>query len=137
MPSRVFARSAFQAFCKVCADASGGEHARRRENCPLLYGFVETRLREVEKAHEHRDGNLSSSFVDQLHGSSSRVAAPMSPKQVSMQVQSSDPTEHASSPEREGDGTNEAFHAKKSRSGKIGFSFRRRRSSLMSDTAKH
>lgn len=127
--TKVFAKSSFQAFCKVCIDAYGGEHARRRQNCPLLYGFVERRLAEVQKTYEHRDGTIFSHDV--LHTEDRRAVAPTSSKPASGISHPRDPTEHSMGVGKEYEGSSEALHAKKTRSGKIGFPFRRRRSSLM------
>lgn len=128
---RVFAKSSFQAFCKVCIDAYGGEHARRRQNCPLLYEFVEKRLAEVQKAYGHRDGTVFPH--DASHAEDSRVVAPTSAKLASAVAHPRDLTEHSMRVGKEHDDSSEALNGKKTRSGKVGFPFRRRRSSLMSE----
>ncbi|KAL8448940.1 hypothetical protein Emag_003792 [Eimeria magna] len=131
---RVFAKSSFHAFCKVCADASSGEHARRRAQCPLLYSFVEQRLQEVEKAYDRKggagEGSSSSPGHGDPHADSSRLTSPSSasasPHRTkafadSLSGLEKDSHMHAHAPD--------GHHTKRSRSNKLAFSFRKMRSS--------
>lgn len=45
--TKLFARSAFQAFRRTCEAAAGGKLKQRREENPFLYDFVQSRLAEV------------------------------------------------------------------------------------------
>ncbi|KAL8270001.1 hypothetical protein Esti_006066 [Eimeria stiedai] len=132
--TKVFAKSSFHAFCKVCADASSGEHARRRAQCPLLYGFVEQRMQEMEKAYERRErsgeGSPPSPGQEAPHAESSRLTSPssasVSPHRSKVIADSSSGLEkdnnvHAHAPEE--------HQPKRSRSTRLTFSFRKVRSS--------
>lgn len=135
---RVFAKSSFQAFCKVCADASGGEHARRREQYPLLYEFVEKRLLEVEKAYERSDAPTSPPPRECFPAAESvLLTSPKPSQEIRSQVLPEAPTETPSPSGNDSEPQQQTHHqAKKGRSGKLGFPFRRRRSSFMSEAAK-
>lgn len=124
--TKVFAKSAYHAFCKVCVEACGGEHARRRENCPLLYGFVQKRLAEIEKAYGRKDEAVTSPR-DSVRGESVCVH---SSESASGGAPSKGSTERGFNAGKRTEEANEAFHAKKSRSGKLVFPFRKKRASL-------
>ncbi|KAL8429174.1 hypothetical protein Efla_006310 [Eimeria flavescens] len=131
--TKVFAKSSFHAFCKVCADASGGEHARRRQKCPLLYGFIEKRLQEVEKAYEKKNGDgqsqspsqegltADSSHASNNFSSSRGSASPTHPKNS---------VDSSASEEKEREATGEATQVKRSRSGRRNFPFRKGRAAM-------
>ncbi|KAL8438081.1 hypothetical protein ACSSS7_000446 [Eimeria intestinalis] len=132
--TKVFAKSSFHAFCKVCTDASSGEHARRRAQCPLLYGFVEQRLQEMEKAYERRgssgEGSSSSPGQGGPNADSSRLTSPsgvsVSPHRTKVLYDSNplglekDNHVHANAMEE--------HPPKRTRSNKLAFSFRKVRS---------
>ena len=82
---RVFAKSSFHSFCKVCSEASGGRHLQRREASPLLYEFVHKRLDEFKAMlarkkdkDKHHDKHQDKDYIAHSHSPQpcSSAAAP-------------------------------------------------------------
>ncbi|XP_026191121.1 uncharacterized protein LOC34617391 [Cyclospora cayetanensis] len=133
--TRVFAKASFHAFCKVCIEASSGEHAKRRAAFPLLYGFVAQRLAEV--------GNLLGQGYRKEASSTVPHDQPFTAEP--MDDENKPPSTTRSKEGKDGDGE-EAHeqeykdrdtdhpHSKKCKSGKI-FPFRKRRSACGSNTS--
>ncbi|CDJ42956.1 hypothetical protein, conserved [Eimeria tenella] len=136
--AKVFAKSSFHAFCKVCIEATVGEHARRRAQFPLLYGFVEGRLCEFESAVGGTEENSSSGNNNSTHlhnASNSRNALGEEGSAPSHNAAAQSAVLSAKSSKVDEDEALEGLQNRKSKSSKGGFLFRRRRNSFATEVA--
>ncbi|PFH33227.1 hypothetical protein BESB_084260 [Besnoitia besnoiti] len=114
--TRVFARSAFHAFRRVCAAAATDGHVQRRETRPYLYSFLQNRLDNLAASSVLYTGRHSSDDDASIVSEEKRgcFASARAPGQSSSSLSSrarTRVTESASAPRRETDACTSRFPA--------------------------